>query len=233
MRFKITLSPNDTLIPYNYNDMIINYIHAVIGKDNSFHDKKSLYSISDLYHPYDSKGTPKGIDFKSGAYLFVSSADNEFTTKFLSNVYDHPVLFNGMKIELIELVQMYPQKIADNTYKYVVQSPVLLQNKIKKDDGKSFTNFYTYDDDDHPIYMKRILLSKLDELNIEYDPNDIEIYFDSSCRNKHIKWIKVHGINNKCSSCPVILKTTNSQIPQILFDIGVGHSTGCCFGFVK
>jgi len=58
MRLYLSLSPNEEIIPYNYQPLLTGAIHKWMGKDNFEHGKLSLYSFSWLQNVNTSK---KGI----------------------------------------------------------------------------------------------------------------------------------------------------------------------------
>lgn len=227
MRLKILLSANTSPIPYNYNSKIAGYVNKVIGDNNIYHDKLSLYSVSELHHPNQSIGDENGINLKRGAYFYVSSPSREFISDFIKNVYNHTEVFCGMYVKKVELVNLELRKIAENTYYYYVQSPVLLKFRTPEK-----TNYYTYETKEHIDFLKQILLKKLNALNIDHNPDDIQISFDVNYPNKRIKPRIINGAKHQASMCPIILKTTNPEIPALLYDIGAGHSTGCGLGFL-
>lgn len=105
-------------------------------------------------------------------------------------------------------------------------SPILL-----KQDNKHFT--YKDNETQTSEMMKNLILKKAEILKFNLSADDFSIKFDKSYDGKKTKLIKFNNVNNRSSACPVIVKTDNNDIVEFIKNVGVGHSTGCGFGFVQ
>ena len=76
-----------------------------------------------------------------------------------------------------------------------------------------------------PIFIKR----KLDNGSIKQ--YNLDICFDLSYSKKKLKLVRYHGIGNKASLCPVVIKG-KPETKQFIWNVGVGNCTGIGFGAI-
>lgn len=67
------------------------------------------------------------------------------------------------------------------------------------------------------------------EAGLEDDTLDIR--FDTSYNKKKLKLVRYHGIGNKASICPVIIKA-KPETKLFAWNVGLGNSTGIGFGAI-
>jgi CRISPR/Cas system endoribonuclease Cas6 (RAMP superfamily) len=61
---------------------------------------------------------------------------------------------------------------------------------------------------------------------------NVRVRFDRGSPGARTKLIDFKGIKNRGSVCPVIVEGT-PQAVQFAWTVGVGHSTGCGFGYLR
>lgn len=227
MRIKIDFTANNVVVPFDYIKNLNGYLHKILGENNKFHDKTSIYSTSFL-HGGEMQLNKKGFNFPNGASWYVSSPDNEFITIFINSIYKNPNFAYGMELKKVTLLN-YELRSNNNVFKFKTQTPVLLKYF---DVEKRKHVFLTFEDDVNVVslQMKNIIMKKAKLHNFEINANDFEISFDYEYEKKKIKWIKVKGIFNKASVCPILIKTDNREIVDFIYNVGVGYSSGSGFG---
>ena len=227
MKIKVEFSKNTSLVPFEYVTNLNGYLHKILGNDNEFHDKISLYSTSFLHGGKMSK-CKKGLNFLNGATWFVSSPDVDFINKFINSIYENVEFAFGMELIKVGLLK-YEFNNEDGYYRFKTKSPVLLKSL----DFQTKKNKYlTHEDgvNETSQHMKNIILKKAAESNLPFNSDDFEIFFDYEYSGKKIKWIKIRSVGNKTSVCPIIIKTTKPEIVDFIYNVGVGNSTGSGFG---
>ena len=93
MRIYLRTTPNDVIVPFDYQQKIVGTIHKWLG-NNEIHDKISLYSFSWLLG--GNMIMDKGYNFSKGATLFISFYEN----KYLKVLIDNSRIFLGHNIPL-------------------------------------------------------------------------------------------------------------------------------------
>ena len=68
------------------------------------------------------------------------------------------------------------------------------------------------------------------EAGLEEDEK-LDISFDLSYSKKKLKLVRYHGIGNKASLCPVVIKG-KPETKQFIWNVGVGNCTGIGFGAI-
>ena len=104
-------------------------------------------------------------------------------------------------------------------------SPILIKRKLADGSIKQFN----FSDAEANQYLKETLLSKMREAGLEDDTLDIR--FDTSYNKKKLKLVRYHGIGNKGSICPVIIKA-KPETKLFAWNVGLGNSTGIGFGAI-
>lgn len=99
---------------------------------------------------------------------------------------------------------------------------------LNKDDGS--IKQYNFNHAQANQYLKDTLLSKMKEAGLEEDET-LDICFDLSYSKKKLKLVRYHGIGNKASLCPVVIKG-KPETKQFIWNVGVGNCTGIGFGAI-
>lgn len=230
MKLRIEFTKNTEPIPFSYMSSVNGYLHAIMGDNNEYHDKLSHYSTSFL-HGSKMANDKKHLNFPNGAIWYISSPDVNFLmNNIVMNIDKHPDFIYGMKLKGINRINTIE---FDETKEHIIKtkSPILLKwynNETKKN------IYYTYEDDDSITseMMKRIIIKKAKLMDKDLDPNDFNIKFNKEYMGKKIAWKSLKNIHHKTSICPIKVKANNKDTLNLIYDLGVGHSTGSGFGFL-
>lgn len=231
MILRVNLTSTNEVLPFDYADKMLGYLHKVIGKNNEYHDTLSNYQISFLRNgKFDKK--VNGLKFNNNPFFYVASLDMNFLTLFAKNIYKYEDFIYGMKLVSVENVPeeiTNIKKIGDDTYKIPLETSLLLKENV---DNK--TKFFTFKDNDEIVSrkLKQILMKGVKINNLNIKPEDFSICFDHTYTNKKTKMDYLKGIKNISSFCPLILKTKNEEVLKLIKNFGLGNSRGCGFGFV-
>ncbi len=235
MRLHFLLTPNTQIVPFDYQHFLIGIFHKWMGW-NKIHDEISLYSLSWLASiRRDSSSLPRrqsgqsglqngklihnGFDFPNGARWFISFWDEELGKQLIMSAMKNPEVCCGMKVKEIQM-QDTPRFGAKE--RFIASSPIF----IRKYDENGKVNHLTYSDRDADLYLTETLKKKLKTANMDFD---VKVSFDKNYFNPKTKLVKINGIENRASFCPVIIEGSPEAI-QFAWNVGVGHSTGCGFG---
>lgn len=216
---------NNSIIPFDYHDYLIRFLHIKILGNNKYHDTTSLYSISPLYN---SKSLNNGLVFNKGAIWMIKTPSPEifyeFHNKSIKAIGNE--LVGGLILKNVELKIEEFNEINEINFGvskiYLGQNP----NTDKRD-------HITYKHDKELIskYIKRPFNAKIKLLGYnDINDDDYTVEFDYE---KELK-IKPVKINNSISiTTNGHLKITgNSNIIGLFYGLGVGLSTGCGLGYV-
>lgn len=219
MRLQLKLSKNKEIVPYEYQQRLIGVIHNWLG-DNDIHDGISLYSFSWLHNGTMVEG---GYDFKHGARWMVSFFESQYAKKLIAAIMKNPAVISGMYVEDV-VIEEHSRGREDGVF--MLGSPVFIKRKTVEGKYK----FYTFEDKESAELMKETLLHKMDVAGMERDET-LSVQFDLSYSKKKIKMATIHGVQNKCSMCPVIIKGKPETIDFALC-VGIGNGTGSGFGAI-
>lgn len=219
MRIHLKTSPNTTPVPFDYQQKLAGTIHKWIG-NNSIHDNISLYSFSWLN---GGSKVENALQFSHGATMFISFYDESIIKAIIRTILEDPEMFCGMFVTDIT-VGAEPHFSERNLY--YCASPIFIKRKLE--DGR--IKQYNFNHEQASQYLKDTLLSKMKEAGLEEDET-LDISFDLSYSKKKLKFVRYHGIGNKASLCPVIIKG-KPETKQFIWNVGVGNCTGIGFGAI-
>lgn len=214
MRIYLSLTSSSETVPFDYQQFLIGAFHKWLGT-NELHDKTSLYSLSWLS---GGKKAEDGLTFPDGAVWFISSWDEALIKRVVAGILDDPDVCFGMRVNEIKL-QEDPE--FGSRCRFVVSSPVL----IRKQTEDNLVHL-TYGHPDADMYLTQVLKTKLKKAGLDYD---VSVRFDRSYSRPRVKLVTINGIANKASLCPIIVEGDPEAV-AFAWNVGVGHSTGCCFG---
>lgn len=219
MRIHLKTTPNTELVPFEYQQKMVGTIHKWIGQ-NSIHNKISLYSFSWLNGAKVKDGR---LQFSDGANFFISFYDEDIIKQIIKTILNDPVMFCGMSVIDIKIDE---EPNLSQREVFYCASPILIKRRLEDGTIKQ----YNYNDSQANQLLKETLLSKMREAGLEED-DSLEISFDTSSAKKKTKLVHYHGIGNKASLCPVILKgRTTTKL--FAWNVGIGNSTGIGFGAI-
>ena len=208
-------------LPINNQHIVNSFIHRVLGKDNKYHDEKNNYSISSLQGGTLISGT-NNISFKNGGYITITSLDNEFINNILLKLYS--TNFTGdIKVVGIEFVD---EKFYNGWNYFVTLSPFI----IKKYSSKNEYGFHTINDDGFNNTVKDYLINKLSKIDSSLDLSDFDVVIPTH-KNHKTKKVVVKNVVNIANSLHINIHT-NKTVAELLYNIGIGQSTGCGFGTI-
>ena len=219
MRIHLKTSQNTTPVPFDYQQKLVGTIHKWIGS-NSIHDKISLYSFSWLN---GGRIVENALQFSEGATMFISFYDESIIKVIIRTILEDPEMFCGMFVTDIT-IGVEPHFSERDLY--YCASPIFIKRKL---DDRSVKQ-YNFNHEQANQYLKDTLLSKMKEAGLEEDET-LDISFDLSYSKKKLKLVHYHGIGNKASLCPVVIKG-KPETKQFIWNVGVGNCTGIGFGAI-
>lgn len=218
MRLHLKTTPNKSPVPFNYQQKLVGTIHKWLG-NNTIHGAISLYSFSWL------KGGRKEGDalrFANGASMFISFFDDNYIRKIARSILDDPEMFCGLVVTSITIED---SPMIDDRELFFCASPIF----IKRNHTDGTINHYNFTDPQANQFLKETLLSKMKIAGLE--DGTLDIRFDTSYSKKKLKLVRYHGIGNKASICPIIIKGKPAT-KLFAWNVGVGNSTGIGFGAI-
>ncbi|MBI2418110.1 MAG: CRISPR-associated endoribonuclease Cas6 [Ignavibacteriales bacterium] len=218
MRLHLQLTPNTQAVPFNYQHFLVGAFHKWLGW-NQAHDTISLYSMSWLQGGEVVNNT---LHFANGATMFISFWDTGLAKKTLQGALRDNLLFCGMTIQQI---QMQEDPRFGTHERFIAASPIL----VKKQTPENRTLHLGFNDAEAAAHLTDTLKRKLSSVNLDLP---VKVSFDQNYAAAKTKLVTINGIANKANLCPVLLEGDPLAI-QFAWNVGVGNSTGSCFGAVK
>ncbi len=218
MRVYLHLTPNQEIVPFNYQQKLVGAFHKWLG-ENELHDDISLYSLSWLGGG-KMRRDKRGFDFRHGARFFISSPLEALHTKAVSGIFKYQDIAWGMKVSEVTM-RVTPDFGEAQCFK--AQSPILI--KRNQEDSKHQRYYYPQDPESSDL-LTETLQSKLARLSL---PTDVRVRFDPDYRNPRSKLVQYRDMNIKATFCPVIVEG-DARAVQFAWEVGVGNSTGIGFG---
>ncbi len=215
MRLHFLLTPNKTVVPFDYQHFLVGTFHKWMGW-NEMHDEISLYSLSWLQ---GGKAIKDGLEFPNGARWFVGFWDEDIGKQLIMKAMKDPEVCCGM---FVKEIQMQDDPTFSGKERFIVSSPVL----IRKYDDKRKAIHLTFKDEDAETYLTETLKKKLNKASITAN---IKVSFDKNYYNPKTKLVRINNINNRANFCPVIVEG-DAEAVKFAWNVGIGHSTGCGFG---
>jgi len=215
VRIHFYLTPNTETVPFDYQHLLIGAFHKWMGW-NDIHDEISLYSLSWLQ---GSKMVESGFNFPNGAKWFISFWDDNIGKQLIKEAMNNNDVCCGMKVKEIQM-QNTPQ--FGKKEKFNVASPVFIR---KYEENKKAIHLTTKDKD-VDFYLTETLKKKLNKVNLS---TNVKVSFDKNYLNPKTKLVNINNIKNRANFCPIIIEG-DSEVIKFAWNVGVGHSTGSCFG---
>lgn len=219
MRIKVNFNLENKILPINNQHLVNSYIHKVLGKNNVYHDSVNDYSISSIQ---GGKLSDNQLHFNGDGYITISSNNMKFINDMMLNLYTNKL--NGdISVKSIEFIE---EKFYDGWNHFASLSPFI----IKEYSDKKTYKFLTLHDDTFENKVKIYLKNKLSKIDSTLDLTNFDIKIPEN--NKHkIKKIMVKNVTNFANQCQLSIYC-NSKVANILYNIGIGQSTGCGFGTI-
>lgn len=221
MIIKFECCDGNTKIPSNYISTVNGFIHTLLGENNEYHDKFSDYCVSPIYdgdmnHKPHIDIETKTLTLKKHATLYVSSENEDFIkTLVVGSCFNNATLF-GVKPKM---------SIEDFSVSNFVDTIECHNLLLKTKEGVKIT----VKDPQWITLLTEQCKKKLKHKNIEDPDFKIQIFHGEGAREKRCY---VGDVLNICSM--VRLKIYGKpQTRKTLYNMGLGNSTGCGFGFIK
>lgn len=221
MRLKILLSGTEKELPINHQHIVNSFIHRALGRDNQYHDAKNDYSISSLQ---GGKWIPntQNISLKNGGYIIISSLNKKFLNDIILNLYTTK-FYEDIRVTGIEFIE---EKFINGWNHFATLSPFIIKNYTSKD----AYSFNTLRDEGFETLVKNYLIKKLNKIDPTLDLTNFDIKIPEHVNHKVSKVI-VKNVLNLANTCHISIHT-NKKVAEILYNIGIGQSTGCGFGTI-
>jgi len=219
MRIKINLTGVGTL-PINNQHILNSYVHKCFGNNNVYHDSKNDYNISQIM---GGKFIDGKLYYDNSAYFIVSSLNSELINNFLMGVLNNQQFNDDLTFGGVDHIN---ERFHDGWNHFSTLSPIL----IKKYVDKHNYSFITIEDPEYTAKLKLYLINKLSKINSELDLSDFDIEVNTKAFSK-IKTIMVKNVKNVASLCQISIHT-NKNVAELLYNIGIGQSTGSGFGTI-
>lgn len=223
MRIKINFTKNDKPVPFNSIGDINTYIHKCLGENNKYHDTVSDYSVSKLIGSGSKLNPDFTLDFPNGAKIIVSSIDESFLEELLIGLGENENFISGMKYSHIDFIN---ETFYDGVNHFHTISPILLKERDR--------GFVTVKDADFfEVLTERTkgkLLAISKKRNIKINLSDFNIVGSTNGKNK-TETQYVGNVKNVGSIC-VFTITCSRVVAELLTNVGIGQSTGSCFGSI-
>jgi len=219
MRLHFQLSPNTQTVPFDYQHFLTGAFHKWLG-NNVLHDGISLYSLSWLS---GGKREGNGLSFSNGATWFISAHGSDLLHRICINAKKDPSVCCGMNVTGIQISSEL--EVERKRWVFKVASPVLARSK--EIEGK--VRHFIYSNEEADAVLTQTLRHKLDKAGLTEAAVSTHVRFDRDYRFARTKLVRINGIANRASICPVIVEGPPQAI-QFAWNVGIGHLTGSGFG---
>lgn len=216
MRLHLTLTPNTTPVPFNYQHQLTGALHKWLGQ-NDLHDKISLYSFSWLRGK--AERIDGGLNFPNGAKWFISFWEEGHAQQLVKGILDNPILFKGLQVKEVQI-----QETPDfgSSYRFKIASPFLL--RLNQDDGSR--KHLTTKDTEAVSLLNDRFASKMKQANLNCK---VKIRFDEQYSHPKTKLVTIKGTKLKTNICPIIIEGDKEAL-KFAWNVGVGELTGSGLG---
>lgn len=232
MRLKISFSKTNLPIPKCNQHYINSFIHKKLGNNNIYHDSPSDYNISTLLGGRTENNSREVEYYRDGAYFYISSQDDVFLNNIVSKLEEGDVLCEGLVFEEYSLIEPETFYNGENNIRFL--SPLVLKTSKNRID-----KYHFYTEPDFLDILKETTIKRLvaydNSLNniLKLNLNNFDISIADSPKNKTVKVDykiidnkKIFVLGNMCN----LNITTNKKVMEVLYNIGLGKSTGSGFG---
>jgi len=229
MRIKLKFSKNTSKVPNNL-EYVNSYIHKCLGFNNKYHNSKSDYCISRLEGGIITDGG-RNLDFPNGGHIYVTSINNEFLNDIITGAINPLNKFFGFGMDFEEVEHM-PEEIFYNGINHFKTTSMGFIIR-KKTDGET-NEWHTLNDEGFEQEVRNHLLRKLNKINLAFnlhlDLTGFDVVIPKHPSHKVVKRYSKR-VENKVNICKLEIKT-NKKVAEIIYNFGIGQSTGSGFGTV-
>lgn len=237
MRIKVNFVGTEELVPINNNHLLTSYIHKCLGVNNKYHDTVNNYSISQISGG-KMNSDKETLNYKNGAFFVVSSLDLEFINTLMIGIMTNKEgIGYGLFFNNFDTIQ---EKFVDGWNNFATLSPFLMDDKEKSlnNDGKRV--FLTMRDENFVENVENYLKTKISAIDEKLDISNFKINIDVNHTSHKVKTIMMKkkkkdgtmiNVKNVANQCHISI-FTNKKVAELLYNIGIGKSTGCGFGSI-
>jgi len=216
MRLHLKLTPNTSIIPFNYQHLLTGCFHKWLGESNQEHGTISLYSFSWLQNATTAKD---GLGTTADSYFFINIYDTTVAKKVIKGILAAPEMFHGV---LVKEVSIQEAPSFERSAYFYVASPVLIKRDTEK--GKKH---YQYHEKETSQFLTETLQLKLEKAGLP--TSNVSVRFDATYVKAKTKVVAYKTFKSKVNVCPIIIEGSQEQI-AFAWNVGVGNSTGIGFG---
>jgi len=220
MRYIIKFTKPTELVNSNTQELVNSFIHKLLGNNNSYHDSKSNYTISNLKGGKLDKET-NTLTFKKNPYIVISSNDIVFINKIITGLFQTKTLGYGMNVEnLLPIMESY-----NNGWdRFNTLDPIHIKECI---DGTKIRKHITINDNDFKEKLTKHIINKFTKINPDLDFSDFKLEIGKG----KVKKVYVGDVWNFASSVQLSIYS-NKEVKEHLYNYGIGQSTGSGFGTI-
>jgi CRISPR-associated endoribonuclease Cas6 len=217
---------SDQIVPKNYEELLLHFLHPIIlGENNEYHDKTSLYSVSQLYN--STKTTNTGFLFNKGAIWKIRTPSLEVFKDFYLKSKNHIGKELGCGL-FLKSVDFYKEEIIGLNSITIGTTPIFLGQNENSDKPDHIT--YKHNELSTKK-MKSVFMTKSHKLGYYISEDDFNIEFDHNSPLR-ITPIPFKGGLNFSTKGNIVI-TGSSDVIGLCYGFGIGLCTGsgfgCCF----
>lgn len=222
MRVKIFLTGTNELLPIDNQHLLNSFFHKCLGNNNPYHDAVSDYCLSNLRGGKKVENQ-RILNFEKGAFFFLTSTNLELINLFLKGLKENVEFGFGMKVKDILFLneKNYTFKNGYNIFRTL--TPILIKTSREE-------KFLTIEDNDFSEKLTLYMKNKLSKIEPNVNLNNFKIIIKDHPSNKK-KLVTVKNVKNFATQCDFIVYG-NEKIYDLLYNYGVGKSTGSGFGTI-
>ena len=222
MRIRINFTKNTSPVPISNQSLLNTYVHKCLGTNNVFHDAKNDYCVSSLQGGKLNISNST-LSFENGAFFTVTSNNTVFINLILSGILKNLDFIYGMKFSGVDFIE---EKFINGWNHFATLSPFL----IKKSLGNKKCEFITLNTVDFESKVKEYLIKKISTIDNSLDLSDFDVKIPNHPSHK-VKSIMVKHIVSRANQCQISIHTSK-KVAKLLYNIGIGQSTGSGFGTI-
>jgi CRISPR-associated endoribonuclease Cas6 len=167
------------------------------------------------------------FEFPNGGKIIVSTKDIDMLNTLLSGVSSNPDLKWGMKYTNIDFVD---EHIYNGVNHFFTLSPILMKINL----GDSQCRYVTIGDADFDEILTKRTIAKLQAIStkqeLKLDLRGFQIVSANNSKGRIMK-VAVKNVVNKASHTIISVKS-NKKVAELIYNLGLGQSTGSGFGCI-
>ena len=227
MRIRFKFASQGGLIPFAYQDALRSVLHRWLGERNLWHSQaRSQFGFSNLLNLH--------ADGRRGLRLRRRTATVDWLVGFHDPEPAHRMLERGIELRYgfgdLNLVgaQLEAEPLV-LPRELRVLSPVLVKTRAGNETPRGLGRWdhLLPSDPDHAEHLTTSFRRKLADAGL--DATGVELRMAEPFITK---LVKIKETLNRCAVSPVTIIGTDEQV-RFARNCGIGHSTGCGFGFLE